>query len=99
MCASHPVCPPPRQPCASVLSGAAQTPLPCTCCPSLHPQNFFLYFFGTMFNLAGLLVVVATGGLAPGAVFNGFSTVGCACAGWVGLVGGGSGHRRLAWMD
>lgn len=69
------------------------------CCPSLHPQNFFLYFFGTMFNLAGLLVVVATGGLAPGAVFSGFSAVGCASAGWARLVGGGSGHRRLAWTD
>ena len=47
-----------------------------------HPrQNFFLYFFGVLFNLAGLLVVIATGGLAPGAVFTGFSAVS-----WVRLV-------------
>ncbi|KAI7844758.1 hypothetical protein COHA_001640 [Chlorella ohadii] len=38
-------------------------------------QNFFLYFFGVLFNVAGLLVVVASGGLAPSAVFSGFSPV------------------------
>ena len=45
------------------------------CFPALAPQNFFLYFFGVLFNLAGLLVVITTGGLAPGAAFSGFSAV------------------------
>ena len=38
-------------------------------------QNFFLYFYGACFNLLGLLVIMATGALAPGSILVGFRGV------------------------
>lgn len=38
-------------------------------------QNWFLYFFGALFNCLGLLLVVAVGGQPLGSMFNGLGKV------------------------
>jgi len=38
-------------------------------------QNFFLYFFGACFNLAGLLVMMFFGGISPSTILTGFRGV------------------------
>ncbi|KAH7620376.1 putative CMP-sialic acid transporter 4 [Nannochloris sp. 'desiccata'] len=38
-------------------------------------QNFFLYFYGACFNFLGLLMVMLSGGMAPGSMLAGFRGV------------------------
>ncbi len=42
---------------------------------SVHEQNFFLYFYGALFNLLGVLATMAFGGLSWSAIFHGHSKV------------------------
>lgn len=42
---------------------------------SVHEQNFFLYFYGALFNLLGVLATMAFGGLSWTAIFHGHSKV------------------------
>ena len=43
--------------------------------PSLLLQNFFLYFFGMCFNLAGLSIFWVLGAITPATMFAGFRQV------------------------
>ena len=42
---------------------------------SVHEQNFFLYFYGALFNLLGVFGTMAFGGLSWSAIFHGHSKV------------------------
>ena len=42
---------------------------------SVHIQNFYLYFFGVLFNLLGLALLVVVGHQSISELFNGYSKV------------------------
>ena len=44
---------------------------------SVHEQNFFLYFYGALFNLLGVFGVMAFSSLSWSAIFYGHSKVRC----------------------
>lgn len=43
---------------------------------SVHEQNFFLYFYGALFNLLGVFGTMAFGGFSWSELFHGHSQVG-----------------------
>jgi hypothetical protein len=60
-------------------------------------QNFFLYFFGTLFNLGGVLAVMAGSRLTWAAVFRGHSRARARAAGPPARLRGSDRAWRRAW--